>query len=244
MPDHRHAGRVGGHEGLNGGGARVLVVDDEPGVRSALRRGLSAEGMEVTVAGEGAEALKLASTGSFDVVVLDVILPGLSGYRVLERLRARGVGTPVMISAKDGEVDQADGLDLGADGYVVKPFSFLVLAAQVRALARRGETARQEDLHIGDLEVDRSAREVRWAGERVGLSPREYELLVALAGQPGTVVTKDDLLRVVWGQDQGATRNVVEVYVGYLRRKLAAVGAGHVVQTVRGHGYRVSDEPA
>ncbi|MDR7302802.1 DNA-binding response OmpR family regulator [Haloactinomyces albus] len=245
MADHRHAGRVGGHDGLNGGGARVLVVDDEPGVRSALRRGLSAEGMEITLAEEGTEALKLASTGSFDVVVLDVILPGLSGYRVLERLRARGVGTPVlMISAKDGEVDQADGLDLGADGYLVKPFSFLVLAAQVRALARRGETARQDDLHVGDLEIDRSAREVRWAGELVGLSPREYELLVALAEHPETVVTKEELLRAVWGREQGATRNVVEVYIGYLRRKLAAVGAGHVVQTVRGHGYRVGDEQA
>jgi DNA-binding response OmpR family regulator len=225
---------------------RVLVVDDEPGVRSALRRGLTAEGMEVTVAADGLEALRLSATGAFDAMVLDVMLPGLSGYRVLQQLRERGVTTPVlMLSAKDGEVDQADGLDLGADGYLVKPFSFLVLVAQVRALVRRGETAlRQGALRVGSLEIDRDSHEVRWAGQPIGLSPREYGLLVALASRPGSVVPKEDLLRSVWGQDQFVTRNVVEVYVGYLRRKLAAVGAGSLVQTVRGHGYRVSDDPA
>ena len=223
---------------------QVLVVDDEPGVRSALRRGLSAEGMEVTVAADGTEALRLATTGAFDVIVLDIMLPGLSGYRVLERLRADHVATPVLLlSAKDGEVDQADGLDLGADGYIVKPFSFLVLVAQVRALLRRGENTTRGELRIGDLQIDRGNREVRWAGTEVPLSPREYGLLVALAGHPGAVVSKEDLLRTVWGEEQFVTRNVVEVYVGYLRRKLAAAGAGHLVQTVRGHGYRVGDGP-
>lgn len=220
---------------------RVLVVDDEPGVRTALRRGLTAEGMEVTVAEEGAEALQMALTGAFDIVVLDIVLPGLSGYRVLERLRARGVRTPVLLlSAKDGEVDQADGLDLGADGYVVKPFSFLVLVAQVRALLRRGDSSGQDLLRIGELTIDRDNREVHWAGEPIVLSPREYGLLVALAGRPGAVVSKEDLLRMVWGEEQFVTRNVVEVYVGYLRRKLAAVGAGHLLRTVRGHGYQVN----
>lgn len=222
-------------------GARVLVVDDEPGVRSALRRGLSAEGMDVTVARDGVEALQLAVTGAFDAVVLDVMLPGLSGYRVLQRLRAQNVTTPVlMLSAKDGEVDQADGLDLGADGYLVKPFSFLVLVAQVRALLRRGEAAsRHGTLRVGHLEIDRDSHEVRWAGHLVELSPREYEVLLTLASRPGAVVAKEELLRSVWGQDQTVTRNVAEVYVGYLRRKLAAVGASNLVQTVRGHGYRV-----
>lgn len=221
---------------------RVLLVDDEPGVRTALSRGLAAEGMEVSVAADGHEALRLATTGSFDVVLLDVLLPGLSGYRVLERMREQDVSTPVlMISAKSGEVDQADGLDLGADGYLVKPFSFLVLVAQVRALLRRRDTAGQQAcLRVGALEIDRTGREVRWDGQPVTLSPREFGLLVALAGHPETVVPKDDLLRMVWGEDQFVTRNVVEVYVGYLRRKLAAVGAGEVVQTVRGRGYRVT----
>jgi DNA-binding response OmpR family regulator len=221
---------------------RVLVVDDEIGVRRALERGLAAEGMEVVTASDGPNALRVALTGAFDVVLLDIMLPGLSGYRVLQRMRAEGVRTPVlMVSAKDGEVDQADGLDLGADGYLVKPFSFVVLVAQVRALLRRnsGGNARRR-LKLGDLVVDRALREVSWAGEPVALSPREYAVLDVLASRAGSVVTKDELLRTVWGDEQAATRNAVEVYVGYLRRKLDAMGAGEVVRTVRGHGYIAS----
>jgi DNA-binding response OmpR family regulator len=219
---------------------RVLVVDDEVGVRRALERGLSAEGMEVVTASDGPTALRVALTGAFDVVLLDIMLPGLSGYRVLQRMRADGVRTPVlMVSAKDGEVDQADGLDLGADGYLVKPFSFVVLVAQVRALLRRGGGARRK-LTLGNLVIDRGLREVSWAGIDVSLSPREYAVLDVLASRAGSVVTKDELLRTVWGDEQAATRNAVEVYVGYLRRKLEAVGAGEVVRTIRGHGYIAS----
>ena len=221
---------------------RVLVVDDEPGVRRALQRGLSAEGMDVAVAADGPSALRAALTGAFDVILLDIMLPGLSGYRVLQRLRAEGVRSPVLlVSAKDGEVDQADGLDLGADGYLVKPFSFVVLVAQVRAMLRRGaDEGASRVLRLGALEIDRATRVVRFAGEPVALSPREFAVLDALAGRAGAVVTKDDLLRAVWGDEQAATRNAVEVYVGYLRRKLEAVGAGGIVQTVRGHGYLAS----
>ncbi|MEU0885943.1 response regulator transcription factor [Lentzea sp. NPDC005914] len=219
---------------------RVLVVDDEVGVRRALERGLAAEGMEVVTAADGPTALRVALTGAFDVVLLDIMLPGLSGYRVLQRMRADGVRTPVlMVSAKDGEVDQADGLDLGADGYLVKPFSFVVLVAQVRALLRRGGGARRK-LTLGHLVIDRGLREVSWAGQDVSLSPREYAVLDVLASRAGSVVTKDELLRTVWGDEQAATRNAVEVYVGYLRRKLEAVGAGEVVRTIRGHGYIAS----
>ncbi|TWP48719.1 response regulator transcription factor [Lentzea tibetensis] len=218
----------------------MLVVDDEIGVRRALERGLSAEGMEVVTAADGPTALRVALTGAFDVVLLDIMLPGLSGYRVLQRMRAEGVRTPVlMVSAKDGEVDQADGLDLGADGYLVKPFSFVVLVAQVRALLRRGGGARRK-LTLGELVIDRALREVTWGGEGVALSPREYAVLDVLASRAGSVVTKDELLRAVWGDEQAATRNAVEVYVGYLRRKLDAMGAGEVVRTVRGHGYIAS----
>lgn len=218
--------------------ARVLVVDDEPGMRRALQRGLTAEGMEVVTASDGPSGLRAALSGTFDVVILDIMLPGLSGYRVLQRLRAAGVNTPVlMVSAKDGEYDQADGLELGADGYLVKPFSFVVLVAQLRALLRRGDTVSR--LTIGDLVVDRAARVVTWAGTVVELSPREYALLTELTRRAGTVVSKDELLGAVWGDEQAATRNAVEVYVGYLRRKLDAVGAGHVLRTVRGHGYLV-----
>jgi DNA-binding response OmpR family regulator len=224
---------------------RVLVVDDEPGVRRALQRGLSAEDMDVVVAADGPSALEIARTGAFDVILLDIMLPGLSGYRVLQALRAEGVGTPVLlVSAKDGEIDQADGLDLGADGYLVKPFSFVVLVAQVRAVLRRNAAADQAGgqrrLTVGELVVDRSLREVRYAGEPVPLSPREFAVLEVLAGRAGSVVTKDELLRAVWGDELAATRNAVEVYVGYLRRKLDAAGAGGIVRTVRGHGYLAS----
>jgi DNA-binding response OmpR family regulator len=220
----------------------VLVVDDEPGVRRALQRGLTAEGMDVVVAADGPNALQVALTGSFDAILLDIMLPGLSGYRVLQRLRAEGVRTPVLlVSAKDGEIDQADGLDLGADGYLVKPFSFVVLVAQVRALLRRGMAeGGGQRLKLGELVVDRASRQVRWGEEPVALSPREFAVLDVLASRAGSVVTKDELLRSVWGDEQAATRNAVEVYVGYLRRKLDAVGAGAIVRTVRGHGYLAS----
>jgi DNA-binding response OmpR family regulator len=222
----------------------VLVADDEPGVRRALGRGLVAEGMDVAAVGDGPSALRAALTGAFDVVLLDIMLPGLSGYRVLERLRADGVRTPVLlISAKDGEIDQADGLDLGADGYLVKPFSFLVLVAQVKALLRRaGQDERRSRVRVGQLEVQRATREVRWGEQPVPLSPREFAVLDVLVGRAGSVVTKDELLRAVWGDEQAATRNVVEVYVGYLRRKLDAAGAGAVLRTVRGHGYLASTD--
>lgn len=222
---------------------QILVVDDEPGVRKALDRGLRAEGMDVTTAADGPAALELARTGSFDAILLDIMIPGLSGYRVLEELRAARVETPVLlVSAKDGEIDQADGLDLGADGYVVKPFSFVVLVAQLRATLRRATTSTPRGpIRLGPLTIDRGTRTVRYDEADVPLSPREYRLLEALASRAGTVWTKQELLSEVWGDEQAATRNVVEVYIGYLRRRLSDAGAVGLVRTVRGHGYQLGE---
>ena len=222
---------------------RVLVVDAEVRLRAALVRGLRAEGMDVVTAADGPSGLRAALSGTFDVILLEVIIPGLSGYRVVARLRAEGIDTPVLlVSAKDGEVDQADGLDLGADGYVVKPFSLVVLLARIRALLRRRDT-RPAQLRLGELTMDPVAKQVWWAGRPVELSAREFALLHALVHQQGSVLSKEELLWLVWGGPQVATGNAVEVYISYLRRKLDGAGAGLRIDTVRGRGYRVRSTP-
>ena len=214
---------------------RLLLVEDETGLARALARGLSAEGFAVDVAHDGATGLQQAVDEAYDVVVLDVMLPRLSGYDVVRSLRAQGVWTPVlMLSAKDGEHDQADGLDVGADDYLTKPFSFVVLVARLRALLRRGAPARPAVLTAGDLSLDPAARTVRQRGEEVALTAREFALLEYLLRRPGQVVSKGELRDHVWDA-AGDDLNVVEVYVGYLRRKLGAAA----VETVRGAGYRV-----
>jgi two-component system OmpR family response regulator len=216
---------------------RVLLVDDEVRMSAALRRGLVAEGFAVEVATTGPEGLELARLGDFDAVVLDVMLPGMSGFEVVRRLRAEDNWVPVlMLSAKDGEHDQADGLDSGADDYLTKPFSFIVLLARIRALLRRGVQARPAVLASGDLTLDPATREVRRDGTLVSLTPREFLLLEYLIRQAGRVVSKTELLDHVWDSAADTAPNAVEVYVGYLRRK---IGAGRLV-TVRGAGYMLT----
>jgi two-component system OmpR family response regulator len=215
---------------------RLLVVDDEVRLAAALQRGLTAEGFAVDLAHDGPTALAMARAGSYDVVVLDIMLPGLSGYRVVEALRKDGNDVPVLLlSAKDGEHDQADGLDLGADDYLTKPFSFVVLVARLRALLRRGGATAPAVLAVGDLRLDPGRREVHSGREQVALTAREFGLLEYLMRRAGQVVTKTELLDHVWDAPMDVDPNVVEVYVGYLRRKLGAAA----VQTVRGVGYRV-----
>jgi two-component system OmpR family response regulator len=216
---------------------RVLLVDDEVRLLGALRRGLVAEGFAVDVATSGPEGWELARLGDFDAVVLDVMLPGLSGYEVVRRLRAEDNWVPVlMLSAKDGEHDQADGLDSGADDYLTKPFSFIVLLARIRALLRRGVRARPAVLVAGDLTLDPATREVRLAGEQVQLTPREFLLLEYLIREPNRVVSKVELLDHVWDTAADTAPNAVEVYIGYLRRK---IGTERLV-TVRGVGYKLT----
>jgi DNA-binding response OmpR family regulator len=213
---------------------RVLVVEDEARLAAALRRGLVAEGFTVDVAGDGNTGLNQALYGDYDAVILDIMLPGRSGYDVVRLLREREVWVPVlMLSAKDGEYDQADGLDYGADDYLTKPFSFVVLLARLRALLRRGTPARPAVLTAGDVRLDPALREVRVNDEPVALTPREYSLLEYLLRNPGRVVSQTELLDHGWEASEDVAPNTVEVYVGYLRRKLGK----QVITTVRGAGY-------
>ena len=215
---------------------RLLVVDDEARFASALRRGLVAEGFTVELAADGASGLELARHGEFDAVLLDVMLPRLSGYDVVRTLRAEENWVPVlMLSAKDGEHDQADGLDYGADDYLTKPFSFVVLTARLRALVRRTPQARPAVLSAGDVTLDPATRAVTVGGEPVDLTPREFGLLEYFLRRPGQVLTKTEILDHVWDPAAELGPNVVEVYVGYLRRKLGR----ELVDTVRGVGYRL-----
>ncbi len=216
---------------------RVLLVDDEERLLGALRRGLAAEGFVVDTAVTGSDGLQLARHGDFDVVVLDVMLPGLSGYQVVRQLRAEGNWVPVlMLSAKDGEHDQADALDDGADDYLTKPFSFVVLLARIRALLRRGASPRPAVLQAGSVRLDPASREVQASGEVVELTQREFALLEYLIRHVGRVVSKTELLDHVWDNAADVAPNAVEVYVGYLRRKIADLP----LVTVRGAGYRLT----
>ncbi|WP_090797649.1 response regulator transcription factor [Asanoa ishikariensis] len=216
---------------------RLLVVEDEARLASALQRGLQAEGFAVDVAGDGPTGLELARHGEYDAMILDVMLPGLSGYRVVRALRAEDRWLPVlMLSAKDGEYDQADGLDCGADDYLTKPFSYVVLLARLRALLRRGAPARPAVLEVGDLSLDPAQRSVTRGGTAVGLTAREFALLEYLMRRPGEVVSKTELLDHVWDASLDTAPNAVEVYVGYLRRKVGR----ERLETVRGAGYRLA----
>ncbi|GIG91606.1 DNA-binding response regulator [Plantactinospora endophytica] len=214
----------------------MLVVEDEARLATALQRGLQAEGFVVDVAGTGPEGLDLARHGGYDAMILDVMLPGLSGYRVVRQLRAEKHWLPVlMLSAKDGEYDQADGLDCGADDYLTKPFSYVVLLARLRALLRRGAPRRPVVLVAGDLSLDPARRRVTRDGVEVELTAREYALLEYLLRRAGEVVSKTELLDHVWDASLRTAPNAVEVYVGYLRRKIGR----DRLETIRGAGYRL-----
>ena len=215
---------------------RLLVVEDELRLGAALKRGLTAEGMVVDIATDGPRGLEAARHGDYDAVVLDVMLPGMSGYDVVRTLRTEANWVPVlMLSAKDGEYDQADGLDYGADDYLTKPFSFVVLLARLRALVRRKMPARPTILSVGDVTLDPATHEVLLAGTPIALTPREYALLEYFLRHPGRVVSKIELLDNVWDATEDTDPNAVEVYVGYLRRKVGR----DVLRTVRGSGYRL-----
>ncbi len=224
------------------GVVRILLVEDERPLAEVVRRGLTRDGFDVDVLHDGQEALWRASEQAYDVLVLDIMLPGLDGYQLVERLRERQVTTPVlMLTALDDEYDQAQAFDLGADDYLTKPFSFVVLAARLRALHRRasggGETG--GTLVVGDLRLDPRTRRVHRGADEIRLTAREFDLLRYLMERPDEVVSKRELLDEVWDVDFDGPPNVVEVYVGYLRRKVDAPFGVASLETVRGAGYRL-----
>jgi two-component system OmpR family response regulator len=223
---------------------KVLVVEDEQRLAETVRRGLLNDGFAVDVVHSGVDGLWAASENPYDAIVLDIMLPGLNGYKVLEQLRERGVWTPVlMLTAKDGEYDQADAFDLGADDYLTKPFSFVVLVARLRALIRRGAPERPAILSAGDLTLDPARRRVERAGTEISLTPREFGLLEFLMHHRDDVVSKSEILDGVWDSAYDGDPNVVEVYVRYLRLKIDNPFGRNTIQTVRGMGYRlVSDD--
>ncbi|MER5884732.1 response regulator transcription factor [Streptomyces sp. NPDC001941] len=222
---------------------RILVVEDDESLADSLRRGLSAEGHWVDVAHDGHRGLELALGGGYDAVVLDLMLPGLNGYQVCGRLRRLGDPTPVlMLTAKDGEYDEAEGLDTGADDYLTKPFSFVVLLARLRALGRRGGARDDRTLQAGDLTLDVVGRRCRRGGTEIELTAREMAVLACLLAQPGRAVAKQDILDEVWDAPTSVDPNIVEVYVSSLRKKIDAPFGRRSLLTVHGTGYRMAPD--
>jgi DNA-binding response OmpR family regulator len=219
---------------------RLLVVDDEVHLAQSVARGLTGAGFEVDLAHDGLDGLWKARERSYAAIVLDILLPGMNGYQVCRTLRGEGNWTPIlMLTAKDGEYDEAEALDTGADDFLSKPFSFVVLVARVRALTRRGSTPRPPVLSCGDLVLDPVTRSWQRGDLTIDLTPRELAVLAALMRDPGAVVSKSELIDAVWGDDFVGDSNVVEVYVRYLRRKIDEPFGRSSLRTVRGHGYQL-----
>lgn len=220
----------------------VLIVEDEPKMSAYLERCLQAEGFETDVADDGNKALDMALVGCYDAITLDVMLPGMNGYQVCRELRAAHIDVPIlMLTAKDGEYDEADAFDMGADDFLRKPFSVVVLVARIKSLMRRGK-ARSAKLSFSDLSLEPSTKVARRGDVEIALTPREYALLEYFLYNAGNVLTKDMLLERIWGLDYVGSSNVVEVYVAYLRKKLEAVPGKACIKTVRGQGYQLVGE--
>ncbi|MBF6414470.1 response regulator transcription factor [Nocardia cyriacigeorgica] len=220
---------------------RLLIVEDEKRLALALAKGLAAEGFAVDVVHDGAEGLHRATTADYDLIILDIMLPRMNGYQVCAALRAAGHETPVlMLTAKDGEYDEAEGLDTGADDYLSKPFSYVVLVARIRALLRRRTRAGAQVLRVGQLVLDPATRLCRRGDQEVSLTAKEFAVLEHLAIRAGEVVSKADILEHVWDFAYDGDPNIVEVYISALRRKIDTPFACRTILTVRGAGYRLT----
>ncbi len=221
---------------------RVLVVDDEERLARSIARGLEADGFSVDVVHDGLDGLWRAREGSYAAIVLDIMLPGMNGYEVCRTLRAEENWTPIlMLTAKDGEYDEAEGFELGADDYLRKPFSHMVLTARLRALARRSAANPSLVVRVGELELDPGTRRCSRAGSLIDLTPREHAVLECLMRRAPDVIPKQDLIDEVWGIDFDGDPNIVEVYVGYLRRKIDKPFGVNTLRTVRGIGYQMTE---
>ena len=221
---------------------RILIVEDEAGVAGFVEQGLTEAGYAVDVARDGSEGLEYALGFEYDVMVLDIMLPKMNGLDLLHEIRDKRVKAPVLLlTARDGVDDRVKGLDVGADDYLVKPFAFPELLARIRALLRRPPLQSGNLLSMNDLEMDVTQREVRRAGKKIELSPREFSLLELLLRHPNQVLTRTQIVEHVWNFDFYGDTNVVDVYIGYLRRKIDSGFVPPLIQTVRGVGYRLSD---
>jgi DNA-binding response OmpR family regulator len=222
---------------------KVLIVEDDEKIVASLARGLAAEGFTVDVARDGLDGLWMASEGGYDVLVLDIMLPGCDGHELCRRLREAGTWTPIlMLTARDGEQDQTRALDTGADDYLSKPFSFPILVSRVRALGRRLANRDVAPLGAGDLRIDPRQRRVWRSDEEILLTARQFDLLEFLVRRAGTVLGKAEILDGVWGFDFEGDPNIVEVYVRRLRRQIDEPFGRHALQTVRGAGYRLAPD--
>jgi two-component system response regulator MprA len=223
---------------------KILVVDDERAVRDSLRRALELQGYEVELASDGAEALeRLAENGQPDAIVLDILMPGIDGLAVRRQLRRRGNSVPVlMLTARDAVGDRVEGLEAGADDYVIKPFALEELLARIRALLRRTSPAADGVLRFADLELDTGTREVRRAGEKIELTRTEFNLLELFMLNPRQVLTRSIIFERVWGYDFGFASNSLDVYIGYMRSKTEAGGKPRMIHTVRGVGYALREQ--
>lgn len=226
-------------------GMRLLVVEDEPGIAEALARGFAADGFAVDVASNGTEGLALAQQNPYAAIVLDIMLPGLNGYRVCKALRDEGNSVPIlMLTAKDGDLDEMEGLDTGADDYVTKPFNYHVLLSRVRALIRRSSTTDGPGnaLQVGDLRLDPNTRRVHRGDSDVELSPKAFGVLEYLMHQQGLVMSKEQILDNVWDQGFEGDNNIVEVYISRIRSAIDTAFDRRSLETVRGVGYRIVDD--
>jgi two-component system response regulator MprA len=221
---------------------KILVVDDEPAIRESLERALALEGYAVELVADGEPALARLAEGPVDAIVLDIAMPGIDGIEVCERLRAAGDHTPVlMLTARDAITDRVDGLDAGADDYLVKPFALAELKARLRALLRRLEPGDSPLLRFADLSLDRATREVHRGERPIELTRTEFSLLELFMEHPRQVLSRSQIYDSVWGYDFGESSNSLGVYVGYLRRKTEQGGAGRLIHTVRGVGYALRE---